>query len=144
MSEKIPDIGIFCRNGIKRQNGTRPRGSNSRRVEKGVLVDTCWISQHSLVSEKIPDLGSPSSALSHSLLPSLFERGEDRSPQFVSFAYVVSQADVCHAGFWTSGESLELRDEVFETEGLAGGLGVSGFEHHMDDVDMEVIVGWLV
>lgn len=92
-----------------------------------------------------PRFGNPpSSALKHSLLPGLFERGEDRSPQLVSFAYVVSQADVCHAGFWTSGESLELRDEVFETEGLAGGLGVSRFEHDVDDVDVKVVVGWLV
>lgn len=51
----------------------------------------------------------------------------------------VGQAHVCHAGVGPAGEGFELEDEVLETESFAGGLGGGGFEHHVHDMDVEVV-----
>ena len=82
-------------------------------------------------------------SLSHLQRP-LLKRQEDLGPQLARFTDVVRQADICHAGLGAAEESFELRDEVFEAEGFAGGLGGAGFEHGVDDVDMEMVVCWLI
>lgn len=69
---------------------------------------------------------------------------KDLCPQLTGFTKVVGQADVRHAGIWTAGHGLELGDHVFESESFAGSLGTAGFEHGVDDVDVEMVVGWLV
>ena len=73
-----------------------------------------------------------------------FERLEDVGPQLIRFAEVVCQAYVCHTCLWAAADGFELRDDVFEAECFAYGLCTTRFELGVDDVDVEMIVGWLI
>lgn len=73
-----------------------------------------------------------------------FRGKEDIRPQPAGFAQGVSQAQVGHAGVGATGECLELGDEIFKPEGFACGLGAAGFEHGVYDMDVEMVVGWLI
>ncbi|KAL8639835.1 MAG: hypothetical protein Q9228_003169, partial [Teloschistes exilis] len=68
----------------------------------------------------------------------LFQRQENFVPQIVGFAERVCERDVCHPARGGGGHGFELGDDVFETEGFSGGLGACGFEHYVDNVDVEV------
>lgn len=73
-----------------------------------------------------------------------FQGQEDLGPQLTGFPNVVSQADVRHACLWTASHGFELGDHVFQSQSFARSLGTTGFEHGVHDVDVEVVVGWLV
>lgn len=83
-----------------------------------------------------PPIGSASARL--------FQRQKDSVPQVVGFAEGVGECDIRHSGFRATGHGFELGDDVFETEGFTGSLGAGGLEHHMDDVDVEMVERRLV
>lgn len=76
--------------------------------------------------------------------PPLLQHPEYILPQLARLAEMVRQAHVLHPGCLVTGQMLERGDDVLEPEGFADGLGAAGFEHDVDDVDVEVVVCWLV
>ena len=77
-------------------------------------------------------------------LLSLLQRSKNTRPQFISLAYKIGQANICHARVIVTGHGFQLRDDVLQTECLSSSLCTAGFQHYVDNVDVEVVVGWLV
>ena len=77
-------------------------------------------------------------------LLSLLQRPKNTRPQLISLAYKIGQANICHTGIVVTGHGFQLRDDILQTECLSGCLCTAGFQHYVDNVDVEVVVGWLV
>ena len=74
----------------------------------------------------------------------LFKWQEDSSPQLAGLAHSVGQLDVCHAGILVAAHGFQLRDNIVQRDRFADCLRSRWVEIDVDDVDMKVVVCWLV
>ena len=77
-------------------------------------------------------------------LLSLLQRPKNTRPQFISLAYKIGQANIRHTRIVVTRHGFQLRNNVLQTECLPGSLCTAGFQHYVDNVDVEVVVGWLI
>jgi hypothetical protein len=82
--------------------------------------------------------------LSNLDLPALFEWQVYLLPQLTSLAQMVCQVGVMHTRILFSTHRLELGDDVLQTEGFPSRLGAARFEGDVNNVNVEVVVRWLV
>lgn len=77
-------------------------------------------------------------------LLSLLQRPKNARPQLISLAYKIGQANICHTRIIVTGHGFQLRDYILQTKCLSGSLCTAGFQHYVHNMNVEVVVGWLV
>jgi hypothetical protein len=75
---------------------------------------------------------------------SRFQLPKQACPQFAGFPQEIGQTHVRHTSILAAAYRLELRDDVLEAERLSRSLCLASFKHDVHDVDMEVVIRWLV
>lgn len=73
-----------------------------------------------------------------------FQRSEDFLPQFAFLAKSVFDIHVSQTRILTAGQRLELADEAVYRDRFAHRLSRAGLERRVRDVDVEVVVRWVV
>ena len=74
----------------------------------------------------------------------LFQRSKDIRPQLASFAERVRETYTGHASVLVVGQARKVGNEILESESLSRGLSRASLERDVHDVDVEVVVSWLI
>lgn len=84
------------------------------------------------------------SSAGHTRLLALLQRQEDFRPQLAGLTNGIRKVDTRHARIITASHGVQLRDNIVQSNRLTDRLGSRRVEVDVDNVDVEVVVCWLV